>query len=75
MCIAIPGKIIEMEVNIGKVLVMGVETTVNMQLIQDPVVGDYVLVHVGCAIEKINKEYHDDLLSYYHNLFDGADFQ
>jgi len=42
---------------------MGVETTINIQLIESPKIGEYVLVHGGCAIEKINRAYFDDLFN------------
>lgn len=56
MCIAIPGKVIE--IGRGEALVdfNGIEQRVNTYLVDDLYIGDYVLVHIGCAIEKINKE-------------------
>ena len=61
MCLAVPGKIIDISGRCAKVNIMGMETIVNTQLIENPQAGEYVLVHVGCAIEKINKEYFNDL--------------
>jgi hydrogenase expression/formation protein HypC len=57
MCIAYPGEIIDITDTNAKVNVMGVETNVNVQLIAEPQIGDYVLVHAGCAIEKIDQSY------------------
>lgn len=59
MCIAIPGEIIELKITAAKVSIMGVETKVNIQLIENPKIGDFVLIHVGCAIEKVDKNYTD----------------
>lgn len=63
MCIAVPGKIVDIFSPQGKVDIMGVETIINIQLIENPRIGEYVLVHGGCAIEKISKAHCDDLSS------------
>jgi hydrogenase expression/formation protein HypC len=63
MCLAIPGKIISItdsktdEVfRQGKVLFGGITKDVNLSMVPQAVVGDYVLVHVGVAISKIDEE-------------------
>lgn len=60
MCIAIPGEIIELTNIKAKVTIMGAETIVNVQLIENPKIGDFVLIHAGCAIEKVDKNYSDN---------------
>ena len=55
MCIAIPGKITSIEGMIAKVDFRGNSVNVHTGLI-DPKVGDYVLVHAGCAIEIMTKD-------------------
>lgn len=55
MCIAMPGKITHIEGRKAKVDFNGNLIDVNVGLIE-PEVGDYVLVHAGCAIEKLDKE-------------------
>jgi hydrogenase expression/formation protein HypC len=54
MCIAIPGKIVSVEENLAKVDFSGNVVNVNVGLIQAKV-GQYVLVHAGCAIEVMEK--------------------
>jgi hydrogenase expression/formation protein HypC len=59
MCLAIPGKIVEIvdpENEIAKVEVGGVRRNVNIGMLgtDDTQVGDYVLVHVGFAMTKID---------------------
>lgn len=61
MCLAIPGKVIELDENTARVNIMGVESEVNIQVIEEPRVGDYVLIHAGCAIKKIDVEYFEEL--------------
>ncbi|MDA8234788.1 MAG: HypC/HybG/HupF family hydrogenase formation chaperone [Clostridia bacterium] len=56
MCLAIPGKVINIEDNIGTVEVSGVTRKVSFDLTPDVKVGDYVLVHAGFAIEVIDEE-------------------
>ena len=60
MCLAIPGKIIEIDSqnrNQAVVDVVGVRRKVDLGLLQDdpPVPGDWVLIHVGFAMSKISE--------------------
>ena len=55
MCIAIPGLIISMKGTKAKVDFNGNILDVETAII-DTKIGDYVLVHAGCAIEVIDKE-------------------
>ncbi|MEG0830280.1 MAG: HypC/HybG/HupF family hydrogenase formation chaperone [Anaerovoracaceae bacterium] len=65
MCIAIPGKVIAIKENIADVDFKGNQVRVNTGLI-DPKVGQYVLVHAGCAIEVMEQNKAEELI----NLFD-----
>src|SRR5579864_2316272 len=61
MCLAIPGKIIELfpyQPNSAMVDVVGVRRKVDLGLLQDnpPIAGDWVLIHVGFAMSKISEE-------------------
>lgn len=61
MCLAIPGKIIEIvdeENQIAKVEVGGVRRSVNIGMLDrdEARVGDYVLIHVGFAMSKIDEQ-------------------
>lgn len=60
MCLAIPGKVIEIDSNNplqAIVDVVGVRRKVDLGLLQDapPVPGDWVLIHVGFAMSKISE--------------------
>jgi hydrogenase expression/formation protein HypC len=58
MCLAIPGKIVEIvdvENQIAKVEVGGVRRNVNIGMLDDTRVGEYVLIHVGFAMSKIDE--------------------
>jgi hydrogenase expression/formation protein HypC len=65
MCLAIPGRIIEMvdEANgVAKVDVSGVRRNVNAALVDGAGVGDYVLIHVGFALSKIDEKEAEETL-------------
>ncbi|MBU7018108.1 MAG: HypC/HybG/HupF family hydrogenase formation chaperone [Theionarchaea archaeon] len=56
MCLAIPGKVISIQGTEGTVDFGGVIQKVRIDLIQDLEVGDYVIVHTGFAIERLEEE-------------------
>ncbi len=56
MCLAMPGKIEKIEGKKAKVDFRGVKRTVDLSFLEDGKSGDWVLVHVGFAIQKIDKE-------------------
>jgi hydrogenase expression/formation protein HypC len=61
MCLAVPGKLVQVEGDdptwrSGKVDFGGILKEVNLGCVPDAEVGDYVLVHVGLAISKVDEE-------------------
>lgn len=60
MCLAIPGKILEIYdregLKMGKIQFGGMARNICLAYIPDAKVGDYALVHVGFAISKIDEE-------------------
>ena len=57
MCLAVPMKIIEMnDDNTGRVEANEATYNVNLSLIKNPRLSDYVLIHAGFAIEKLDEE-------------------
>lgn len=57
MCLGIPAQIIEVDQNLmGKVQISGVLRRVSLQLIENPTVGEWVLIHAGYAINRIDEE-------------------
>lgn len=55
MCVAIPGKIIEVYKNECLVEFGKIRKVINTILVENLKPGDYILVHVGCAIDKIDE--------------------
>ena len=70
MCIAIPGLILSMEGTKAKVDFNGNILEVETAII-DTKIGDYVLVHAGCAIEVIGVETANEILEILTELEDG----
>ncbi len=56
MCLAIPAEVLKVDGNKGVVDYGGLEQEVSLDLVEDVCPGDYVLVHVGFAIEKVSKD-------------------
>ena len=73
MCLSIPSKIksIDPERNTCVVDSMGVERSASLDLIDQEVkVGDYVLIHIGFAMNKIDEEYALESLKVYQEIID-----
>ena len=67
MCLAIPGRIVEIvdeENSIAKVEVGGVKRNINIGMLdkEEARVGDYVLIHVGFAMSKVDEQQAEDTL-------------
>ena len=61
MCLAIPGKVLEIQrdpqgVRMGKAKFGGIVKQVCLEYTPDVECGDYVLVHVGFALNKVDQE-------------------
>jgi hydrogenase expression/formation protein HypC len=60
MCLAVPGKVVEItgegELRMGKVDFAGVQRQACLAYVPEVAVGDYVLVHVGFAISRIDEQ-------------------
>jgi hydrogenase expression/formation protein HypC len=63
MCLAIPSEIVEIREKMATVDVSGIRREVSLLLLpEEASVGDYVLVHAGFAIHKIDKEAAEEAL-------------
>ncbi len=61
MCLAVPAKIVELNDSIATISVGGAFREVDVSLIDEPRLGDYVLVHAGFAIHKWDKSEVEEL--------------
>ncbi len=59
MCLAVPGKVLEIDAGqqpvMGKVSFGGVKKDVCLELVPEVKVGDYVVVHVGFALNTVDR--------------------
>ena len=56
MCLAVPSKITKIENGIATIDVDGVKRTASLLLVEDAKVGEYVIVHAGFALHKIDEK-------------------
>ncbi len=56
MCLAIPSKITDIDDQMATIDVDGVKRSASLLLLEDAKVGDYVIVHAGFAIKKLEEE-------------------
>lgn len=56
MCLAVPMRLVKIEGKQGTVDLDGVSRQVGLDLLDDLQVGDYLIVHAGYAIEKLDQE-------------------
>jgi len=68
MCLAVPGKLVEVyrqdDLPMGKVEFGGIAKEVCLAYTPEAQVGDYVIVHVGFAISRIDEEEAEEIFSY-----------
>jgi hydrogenase expression/formation protein HypC len=73
MCLAVPGKIVEIQGDepmnlVGKVDFGGVIREVSLAYVPEAKIGDYVNVHVGFALTVIDEEEAKEVLGYLHEI-------
>lgn len=73
MCLAIPGRIKSIEekdghMRTGKADLAGIIKEINLELVPDAKVNDYVLIHVGVALSIVNEEEANKSLRYLEQM-------
>jgi hydrogenase expression/formation protein HypC len=63
MCLAIPMKVVEIKGNRGIVEYTGIKREVGLDLLEDVRVDDWVIIHTGFAISKLDEEEAQETLS------------
>lgn len=72
MCLAIPSKVISKSDLSAVVDVCGARRDVNLMLLAEEVeVGDYVLVHAGFAMQKVDRDAAEESLKFFGTLVDA----
>ncbi|HCY38632.1 MAG: hydrogenase expression/formation protein HypC [Pseudomonadota bacterium] len=77
MCLAIPTQIVKLLDNqMALTSLSGVEKEISLSLLQEEVqAGDYVIVHVGYALSKLDEEDAKKTLAYFEELLDEERYQ
>ena len=80
MCLAVPGKIVSIEgensiLRSGRVDFSGIVKQVNLAYVPEAKIGDYVLVHVGFAINIIDEEEAQKVFEYLREMGDLAELE
>lgn len=73
MCLSLPGRLVEISGSMGRVSIGNNMTEVCLDLIADPEIGDYLLVHTGFAIEKLSVEEAESTIALINELDDFAE--
>jgi len=68
MCLAVPAKVLEIKGDRGVVDFGGIRREVSLSLIDDVKVGDYVLIHVGFAIQKLERKDAEEILKLWREV-------
>lgn len=69
MCLAVPAKICEKNGLDAVVEFGGIKRQIRLDLLPDAEVGEFVLLHTGFAIEKVNKEEAENILKTIQEVF------
>ena len=70
MCLAIPMLLIDIDGVTGVAEVDGVTRAVRLDLLPEVVLGDYVLIHAGLAIARVDAEDAEETLTFLRSLAD-----
>ena len=62
MCLAVPMRVIEIKGSLGTVELGGFKRRISLDLLNKIDIGDYVIVHAGFAIQKLDEEEAEKML-------------
>ena len=73
MCLALPCRVVELLDNEQAMIdVSGMRKAISLALVDDVAVGDYVIVHVGYALTRLDPDEADKTLALFAELGDAA---
>jgi hydrogenase expression/formation protein HypC len=68
MCLSIPAKIVSIDGNMAEVSAGGTIFTAGLHMIENARVGDYILLHAGFAIQKVNEKEAEETLRLFEEM-------
>lgn len=74
MCLAIPAQVLEIKGYEAVLDFGGVKRKANVSLLEDVKIGDYVIVHVGFAIQKLDKKEAAESLKYWKEILEAESY-
>lgn len=73
MCLAVPMRLVSVQEDVlGVAELDGVSYEVNLSLVDEPQVGEFVIVHAGFAIEKLDRDEADARLALFQQMARGV---
>jgi hydrogenase expression/formation protein HypC len=76
MCLAVPSRVISINEMIATIDVHGARREISLMLLPDEVAeGEYVIVHAGFAIQKMDREAGEEALRLIRELVESEEFQ
>lgn len=73
MCLSIPGKIVKIDGITATADILGASREISLELVDNIELGDYVLIHAGCAIQKLDREEAQNTIDLFNELKDVMD--
>ena len=73
MCLAIPARVVTVEGDTAKVDFGGVTRPVSIAFLENIEIGDYVIVHTGYAIQKMDREEAEKTLELWHEILSSEE--
>lgn len=68
MCLAVPARVVSVEGRLARVEVVGNVRRADLSLVEDVAVGDYVLLHAGFAIRKLERAEAEETLELFRSI-------
>ncbi len=73
MCLSLPAKVIEIQGDLAEVSIGGTLFKAGLQMIDDVRPGDYILLHAGFAIQKINEDEAQEIMRLFQEMENSFD--
>jgi hydrogenase expression/formation protein HypC len=70
MCLGIPARILKIEGSFADVEVGGIKKRISLDLVDDVKVGDYVILHAGFAIQRLDEDDAKETLSLLKEIYE-----
>ena len=73
MCLAVPAKVLKIEGMTAEVEIGGVKRQARLDMMEDVTVGDYVILHAGFAIQKLDEQDALETLEIWREIIEASE--